>query len=181
MPGKSHSLIIFLISLLQLFSFSAQAQVYEINASPFSTEGAPLPERIKTHGEKVILVDPREHVWGAYKANGVLVRWGIATAGADACPDSSDSCRTKTGEFRIYSLGSESCVSNKYDGASMPYCMFFNGGQALHGSSDIQFNNISHGCIRLHIDDAKWLRYHFAEGPALANDYHGTKVIIQSY
>ena len=63
----------------------------------------------------------------------------------------------------------------------MPYCMFFNGGQALHGSSDIQFDNISHGCIRLHVDDAKWLRYQFVEAPGVANNYRGTKVVIKSY
>jgi lipoprotein-anchoring transpeptidase ErfK/SrfK len=63
----------------------------------------------------------------------------------------------------------------------MPYCMYFSGGEALHGSTDIQFENISHGCVRIHIDDAKWLRYHFVEGPTMANNFRGTKVTIKSY
>jgi lipoprotein-anchoring transpeptidase ErfK/SrfK len=170
-----------LCSFLLFFSYCANAQVYEISGSPFATEGAPLPAHIKTHGEKTILIQPVQHMYGAYAANGKLIRWGIATAGAYQCRDSQDSCRTRTGQFRIYSLGDVGCISNKYDGAPMPYCMFFNGGQALHGSSDVQFDNISHGCIRLHVDDAKWLRYHFAEGPTAANHYRGTKIIVEAY
>lgn len=166
---------------LLCFSISSAAQTIEISGSPFATEGAPLPAYMNTHAEKVIFVNPNEHVYGAYAANGKLTRWGIATSGREQCPDSDDSCRTKAGQFRIYSLGDGNCISNKYDGAPMPYCMFFNGGQALHGSSDVQFDNVSHGCIRLHVDDAKWLRYHFVQGPNSSNNYRGTRVIIQSY
>lgn len=170
------------VSFILLVSFSSHAQqYYEISGSAFATEGAPLPERMQTHGEKTILVVPGEHFYGAYGADGKLIRWGIATAGADQCPESDNSCRTKSGQFRIYSTGDSSCISKKYDSAPMPYCMFFNGGQALHGSSSIQFDNISHGCVRLHLDDAKWLRYHFVEGPNAANSYRGTRVIIKSY
>ena len=63
----------------------------------------------------------------------------------------------------------------------MPYCMFFNGGQALHGSNQVVRANASHGCVRVHVSDAKWLRYHFVEGPSAANFYHGTKIIIKPY
>lgn len=162
-------------------SFSSYAYVYEISGSPFATDGAPLPQRINTRGEKTVLVDPAEHAFGAYAANGKLIRWGIATAGAYQCADSNDSCRTRTGQFRVYSVGDAACISRKYDGAAMPYCMFFNGGQALHGSSDVRFDNVSHGCIRLHVDDAKWLRYHFVEGPGSANHYRGTRVVVEGY
>lgn len=63
----------------------------------------------------------------------------------------------------------------------MPYCMFFAGGQAIHGSDDVQSSNASHGCVRVHVSDAKWLRYQFAEAPNKANAYHGTPVIIGPY
>lgn len=171
-----------MLALIYLvFSISTHAQVIEISGSPFATEGAPLSKHINTHGEKVVLVSPGEHAFGAYLANGKLIRWGIATAGAYQCADAKDSCHTKVGEFRIYSLGDSSCISRKYDGAPMPYCMFFAGGQALHGSSNVQFSNISHGCIRLHLDDARWLRYHFVQGPDSSNNYRGTRVIIKPY
>lgn len=159
----------------------AHAEVVEISGSPFDVEGAPIPTLIQNTGEKSIVVYPRDHAFGAYSAQGKLIRWGIATAGADECPDANATCRTKIGTFRIYSLGDEHCVSNKYNDAPMPYCMYFSGGQALHGSSDIQFSNISHGCVRMHEDDAKWLRYQFVEGPSVVNHFRGTKVVIMAY
>ena len=63
----------------------------------------------------------------------------------------------------------------------MPYCMFFNGSEAMHGSSEVEFENISHGCVRIHVSDAQWLRYHFVEGPVAANNYRGTRIIIRPY
>ncbi|RDI40059.1 L,D-transpeptidase [Aquicella lusitana] len=136
-----------------------------------------MPQRIKPPGEKVIIVNPRTHMWGAYNANGKLLRSGIATAGAKWCPDIKRSCRTKSGSFRIYSLGSPSCKSSKYPlprgGAPMPYCMFFNGHQGLHGSPHVVRGNRSHGCVRVTVSAARWLRYHFVT--------HGTRIIIKPY
>lgn len=168
-----------------LFPITVYCQTYEINGSAFATDNAPLPEYIKAPSEKLVVVDPTEHVWGAYNAKGKLIRWGIATTGAAYCSDIRQSCRTKSGEFRIYSLGDGGCISSKYPipggGAPMPYCMYFNGSQALHGSDDVQYSNASHGCVRMHVEDAKWLRYHFAEGPRAGNGYRGTRVLIKGY
>jgi hypothetical protein len=129
-------------------------------------------------GEKKIVVDPVNHTWHAYAANGKLVRSGIATAGGRWCSDIGRSCKTKSGTFRINSLGSASCVSSKYPierggGAPMPYCMFFNGSQGLHGSYNVVRGNVSHGCVRLKVSDAKWLRFNFVT--------MGTKVIVKPY
>ncbi len=44
----------------------------------------------------------------------------------------------------------------------MPYCMFFNGNQGLHGSPYVMEGNVSHGCVRLSVSDAEWLRFNFA-------------------
>lgn len=168
-----------------LFSCSIYAQVVELNGSPFATEGAPIPTHLNTGGEKLILVDPQEHAWGAYSAQGRLIRWGIATTGANYCRDIGESCRTKTGVFRIYSLGNKSCTSSKFPlgtgGAPMPYCMYFNGSQAIHGSYEVEYANASHGCVRVHVSDAEWLRNQFAERPSAKNNYLGTKVIVKSY
>lgn len=129
------------------------------------------------HREKVIIIDPRTHTWRAYSATGKLMRSGLATAGSRWCPDIGRPCRTRTGTFHIYTLGSSDCKSTKYPvgrgGAPMPYCMFFNGGQGLHGSNQVVAANVSHGCVRLHVGDARWIRYNFAT--------IGTKVIIKSY
>jgi lipoprotein-anchoring transpeptidase ErfK/SrfK len=136
-----------------------------------------MPQHISPMGEKVIIVDPREHRFGAYDASGNLLRSGLASAGADWCNDMDAPCHTETGTFRILSLGSSKCTSPSFPmpsgGAPMPYCMYFTHDQALHGSYEVVDGNISHGCVRLHVSDAAWLRFHFAE--------HGTLVLIESY
>ena len=144
-----------------------------------------LPSSITPLGEKQIIIDPRTHKWGAYDEDGQLVKSGMATAGGNYCPDIGKSCRTRVGYFRIDSLGDASCKSRKFPlprgGAPMPYCMFFNNGQALHGSNAVFAGNGSHGCVRLHVQDARWLRFNFAEEPTKRNEGLGTLVIIKSY
>lgn len=141
--------------------------------------GSGLPTMIDPPGEKVVVVSPRIHAWGAYDASGNLVRSGLATAGANYCKDIRRPCRTKTGSYRIYSLGDGDCISTRFPlpngGAPMPYCMYFNGNQALHGSpsGSVIRGNISHGCVRMHVSDARWLRYDFVE--------QGTRVVILPY
>jgi lipoprotein-anchoring transpeptidase ErfK/SrfK len=146
---------------------------------------ASLPSFIPAEGQKKIIVNPQIHRWAAYNEDGKLVKSGLATAGKDYCPDIGRACRTQSGTFRIYSLGEANCRSRKFPvgrgGAPMPYCMFFNGGQALHGSYQVVPANISHGCVRLRVKDAKWLRYNFAEEPTAQNEDLGTIVIIKSY
>lgn len=152
------------------------------NDPRFNTNyAARLPEHMNTGGKKMILVNPNEHVWGAYSANGSLVRAGIATAGGASCPPDADEadCRTGIGTFHITSMGDGECYSKMYPrptgGGLMPYCMYFNNGQALHGSPDdiVIENNVSHGCVRMRIPDAEWMRYNFAQV--------GTKVVVEAY
>lgn len=138
---------------------------------------ARMPSTINPIGEKVIIVDPTVHAWGAYDANGNLIRGGLATAGGDWCPDIKRKCHTRSGSFRIQSLGAATCKSSIYPlprgGAPMPYCMFFNGHQGLHGSYNVVDGNASHGCVRLQVGDAEWIRFNFAN--------IGTKVIVKPY
>lgn len=140
-----------------------------------------MPQQIDTGGKKTIVVNPQQHVWGAYNADGTLARAGIATSGGRVCPPDDDEadCRTGTGTFHIYSLGGEECYSKRYPkpdgGGLMPFCMYFNKGQALHGSPDsvVIEDNVSHGCVRMRIPDAEWMRNNFAQ--------LGTKVIVLPY
>lgn len=136
-----------------------------------------FPSQISAPGEKVIVVSPRIHAWGAYDASGNLLRSGLASAGSSYCKDLHHPCRTHVGSFRIEALGDRKCISARFPlpngGAPMPYCMYFNGNQALHGSYNVVSGNISHGCVRMHVKDAQWVRYNFAE--------RGTRVIILPY
>lgn len=154
----------------------ATGQYYYNNESDYMSR---IPDRINTGGSKVVVVDPNAHVWGAYGADGQLQRAGLATAGGNWCDDINRPCRTATGTFRIQSMGDESCRSKTYPrpngGGLMPYCMFFSNGMALHGSPypTVVEDNISHGCVRMRIPDAEWVRYNFASV--------GTKVIVKPY
>lgn len=62
---------------------------------------------------------------------------------------------TPTGTFKPTRLH-EMWYSRKYDNAPMPYSVFFHGGYAVHGTDAVKRlgRPASHGCIRLHPDNA---------------------------
>lgn len=128
-------------------------------------------------GKKVFIFDPSELSWFAYDESGDLVGSGRASGGRGYCPDVGRSCRTPSGTFSVKSKGGPGCTSSKYPigrgGAPMPYCMFFHGGYAIHGSYDVPNRNASHGCIRVEPEDARWLSHEFMD--------IGTTVIVRSY
>lgn len=136
-----------------------------------------FPRRIHPTGYNIFIFDPRKPAWAAYDYRGHRVRTGIASGGANYCRDLGRSCRTPAGVYTVHRKGSKYCKSNKYPlgkgGAPMPYCMFFKGGYAIHGSPFVPKFNASHGCIRVKPKDAKWLHRHFIGV--------GTKVIVKSY
>lgn len=114
--------------------------------------------------QPTILVDKSDMAWAAY-SDGQLRRWGPISGGKGYCPDTKSKCRTITGHFKIYAERGPNCISYKFPigkgGAPMPYCMFFKGGYALHGSPVVPGYHASHGCVRLFYDDAKWLNTEF--------------------
>lgn len=138
---------------------------------------ASLGKRFHTGGERAFVFSPRYKRWGAYDKDGYKVAGGIANGGQHHCADLGRACLTPRGSFRIGRKGGAGCVSNKFPlgvgGSPMPYCMFFRGGYAIHGSPYISNRNGSHGCIRVHTHAAKWLSNNFLRG--------GTKVIVLPY
>lgn len=66
--------------------------------------------------------------------------------------------RTPVGHYRPYSLESMH-YSRLYDYTPMPYSIFFNGGYAIHGTSEVRNlgRPVSHGCVRLSPDNARAL------------------------
>jgi len=149
-------------------------------------EFSPFPATIKAPGQKIIYVDPAVLAWGAYDANGNLVRWGPASLGSDWCRDLGHRCHSPVGAFHVYQKGSVDCKSTKFPlprgGAPMPYCMFFHGGFALHGEPDgLPGDNVSHGCVRLFVSDAEWLSEQFVDPPNPNDRYLGTEVVVEPY
>lgn len=129
---------------------------------------APFHSQIEAPGKKVIIVSLPELAWGAYNQYGTLENWGPVSGGRGYCPDINRGCNTPAGHFSIYTKQGARCVSTKFPvgvgGAPMPYCMFFKGGFALHGSYEVPGYNASHGCVRLFVNDAKWLNEDFTAG-----------------
>lgn len=144
---------------------------------------SPFPIKMEGETEKQIIVDQDNLAWGAYDAEGNLVRWGPISSGRDKCTDSNHSCRTLTGIFRMFSKENVHCVSDVFPvgkgGAKMPYCMYFHKGFALHGSDDIPGQRASHGCVRMFTQDAKWLNENFVELSSERNNFMGTKVTVR--
>jgi len=66
--------------------------------------------------------------------------------------------RTPIGSYRPERLAVR-WFSRKYDWSPMPHSIFFHGGYAIHGSYEISRlgRPASHGCIRLHPDNATML------------------------
>lgn len=136
---------------------------------------SPFPHYREAEGHRVILIDLSLHAFAAYEKSGQLLHWGPISGGKQYCKgEPNGTCKTITGDFRITRKDNEECISGTFPkstdgGAPMPFCMFFKGGYAMHGSTLPGFHN-SHGCVRLFYDDAKWLNRHFAK--------IGTRVIV---
>lgn len=144
---------------------------------------APFSRTIPSDHEKQVIIDQDKLAWGAYDAEGHLVKWGPIASGRDKCPDSNNSCLTLTGIYRVFSKENEHCKSDIFPigkgGAKMPYCMFFHKGFAMHGSDDMPGFRASHGCVRMFTRDAKWLNQEFVETSSDSNDQMGTKVVVR--
>lgn len=155
---------------LIIFSFTALSYSYP-NAVII-----PANEPQMNVASNTFIFYPRKHSWIALK-NGKVVRSGKASGGSNYCKDIGRSCRTPSGSYHVISKGGADCVSSRYPvgrgGAKMPYCMFFSKYYAVHGSYDVPNYNASHGCIRVHPHDAKWLHSNFMS--------IGTKVIVAPY
>lgn len=127
-------------------------------------------------GTEVFIFDPRVRKWAAYDADGNLIKTGRASGGKNYCPDIRKRCRTPVGEFSVYAKKGAGCKSKKFPvgrgGAPMPYCTFFHGGFAIHGSHDVRSYNASHGCIRVTPTDAHWLQNFLG---------YGATVIVRPY
>lgn len=146
---------------------------------------SPFPRKKDPLGEKIIYINQKTLAWGAYDAEGALVLWGPIAPGQDYCSDIRSRCRTPAGEFRILRKQGAGCVSSafprrasgRHGGAPMPYCMHFHRGYALHGSPVVPGYAASHGCVRLFIEDAKWLNQNFIDLPKAGA--LGTRVVIE--
>lgn len=147
---------------------------------------SPFPRYIESDGEKTIFVSQKQLAWGAYDEQGELIWWGPISSGSGHCGAADGYCQTPSGSFRIIRKQDVDCVSTVFPrnadgtmgGAVMPYCMHFMRGFALHGSDTVPGYRASHGCIRMFIEDARWLNEEFINLPG--GNMRGTRVIVES-
>lgn len=145
---------------------------------------SPFPRYIESTHEKTIYVSQKKLAWGAYDEHGELLWWGPISSGMGKCPGVRGGCYTPTGSFRIIRKQDIDCVSTVFPrradgesgGAIMPYCMHFFMGYALHGSEELPGYRASHGCVRMFIEDARWLNEDFIDLPG--GGMLGTRVIL---
>lgn len=137
-----------------------------------------FPVKRAATGKRVFIFDPKDHAWAAYNEQGDRVKTGRASGGNTWCDDVGRACRTAVGKFQVYMKKGEDCKSSKFPletngGASMPHCMHFYKGFAIHGAYDVPNKNVSHGCIRVTPSAAKWLNESFMRV--------GATVIVEPY
>ncbi len=155
---------------------------------------SPFPDWIIAPEEKILIFDPAILAWAAYSPQGKLLRWGPAIGGMDRCLDTWRRCRTIVGDdLGVTMKGNEKTRSHTYPigcpkkepCAPTPWFVGFyrrlpphilkKYGRlyGFHASEKMVGKHASHGCVRLFLDDAKWINQNFAE--------KGTKVIIKKY
>ncbi len=107
----------------------------------------PAPEVAYEHSV-VARVDLSEQTMRVYIDNRLTYIWWVSTG--------LGGHRTPTGEWNAYWL-SPNHRSSLYNNAPMPWSVFFNGNYAVHGTTAIDNlgSPASHGCIRLHPDNAE--------------------------
>ncbi|MBV8801622.1 MAG: L,D-transpeptidase [Gammaproteobacteria bacterium] len=137
-----------------------------------------FPKKRPISERNIFIFNPNKLVWAVYDKNGDRVGIGKASGGKDYCADIHASCRTVEGEYTVFRKEDKDCTSKTFPideggGAPMPHCMFFYKGYAIHGSSYIPNKNVSHGCIRVSKDAAKWMNENYI--------HEGSLVIVESY
>lgn len=113
----------------------------------FLVVGAPGAEAAQRVTAKIDLSEQRLYL---YVDGRLRSKWPVSTA--------RRGYRTPTGSWRPTRLERD-WHSRKYNWAPMPYSVFFYGGYAIHGTTDLKRlgRPASHGCIRLHPKNAAHL------------------------
>lgn len=118
----------------------------------------------------ILVIDLNKKEWRLEENNKVLIS-GPANGGQARCPEKElkgRGCGTPVGTWKILSKSNQykrssryplECKSKRKCGARMPYYMrFHTKGQGIHGRYEgLTGRNESHGCVRINVNDAKYL------------------------
>lgn len=125
--------------------------------------------------------------WAAYDELGNFIKWGPANGGRGICFENKKPyCKTPVGSWRIMrresrisrsKLYPRECKNKKKCGHVMYwYVQFHKSGVGMHGDASVPGWNISHGCVRLFAEDAKWLNTIF-----ITKSFKNKRVIVLPY
>lgn len=101
-------------------------------------------------GDIFVKVDLSEQIMNIYKGDTLIYSWFVSTA--------ADGYATPMGKYKPYHTA-KMHFSKQFDNSPMPYSVFFKEGYAIHGTEYVRSlgYKASHGCVRLHPDNAKKL------------------------
>lgn len=122
-------------------------------AAVVTTGAAQATERLSTSNRSdqiVIRVDVSDQEMTVMQGGRRLFSWPVSTGG--------NGYVTPTGTYQPQWF-SRDHRSRKYDNAPMPFAIFYDGGYAIHAtfSTGMLGRPASHGCVRLHPDNARAL------------------------
>lgn len=140
-----------LLALLATLTAAGAAHAGEATTTPPVIEAAfaPAPPDEQPAGPSVFArIDVSDQTMTVYVADTLAYTFKVSTARRGYI--------TPAGFYKAQWL-SPKHRSRKYDNAPMPWAVFFHGGYAVHGTTDIRNlgRPASHGCVRLHPDNAK--------------------------
>ena len=175
-------ILLFILLLVNSSIFAADNFFTQLfGTSTYDEEKIPtdiFPQHQKANNRNVFVFDPNRHVWAVYNKSGDLVGTGRGSGGRDFCKDINKECRTVVGKFTVFRREGNACTSNTFPideggGAPMPHCMFFHEGYAIHGSNNVPDDNVSHGCIRVAKEAARWMNNNYIK--------EGATVVVLPY
>jgi lipoprotein-anchoring transpeptidase ErfK/SrfK len=147
--------------------FVQQASLTPAEAEPVRPEPN-LTARMAMAPKVIARVDISDQTMEVVVDGTVVHTWDVSTGGKGY--------RTPVGVWQPYRMHTM-WRSRKYDNAPMPHSIFFTGGYAIHATPHIRRlgRPASHGCVRLHPDNAKALF-------ALVKEYGRarTRVVIEN-
>jgi lipoprotein-anchoring transpeptidase ErfK/SrfK len=136
---------------------AASHQVSGTMVTASSTSQARLPRRCKTKGRVLCVDKTRRKLY--YVEHGKILKTMAARFGCARTP-------TRQGTFKVHRKNRH-WTSTLYH-SSMPFSMFFSGGQAVHYSADFHrrgYAGCSHGCVNIRSwSKIKWVFAHIKVG-----------------
>ena len=114
----------------------------------------------------VARIDISNQTMTVFEDGSPIYSWNVSTA--------RQGYRTPTGNYRPTRMH-KMWYSRKYDMSPMPYSIFFTGGYAIHGTPFVRNlgHPASHGCVRLHPDNARTL-FNLVQAHGAAN----TRIVL---